>query len=91
MYPNSTQYLENADYLRLQNIALSYLLKKNITKFADIRLSFSCQNLFTITGYSGMDPTAYAFSAGHGDVNSGIDMGGYPNPRTFTFGVKLDF
>ena len=90
-YPNSTQYLENADYLRLQNISLSYTLKKSVTKFANIRLSISCQNLFTITGYSGLDPAAYAFSSGHADVNSGIDMGGYPTPRTFTFGAKFDF
>jgi len=90
-YPNSTQYLESADYIRLQNLALSYSLPKKVARFADVRLSLSCQNLFTITGYSGYDPAAYAVSTGHSDVNSGIDMGGYPTPRTFTFGVKLNF
>ena len=90
-YPNSTQYLENADYLRLQNIALSYNLPKKVTRFADIRLTLSAQNLFTITGYKGYDPAGYAMSSGHADVNSGIDMGGYPSPRTFTFGAKFNF
>ena len=91
MYPNSTQYLENADFLRLQNLSLSYTLKKSVTHFADIRLSLSCQNLFTISGYSGMDPAAYSFSNGHADVTSGVDMGGYPTPRTFTLGAKFNF
>ena len=90
-YPNSTQYLEDASYLRLQNISLSYHLKKSKIKLADVRLSLSCQNLFTLTEYSGYDPAAYAFSFGHADVNSGIDMGGYPTPRTFTLGMKLNF
>jgi len=90
-YPNSTQYLENADYLRLQNLSLSYTFGKKMIKFADLRLSISVQNLFTISGYSGLDPTAYEFSNGHADVNSGIDMGGYPNPRTITFGAKFNF
>lgn len=38
-----------------------------------------------------MDPTSSAFSDGNVDVTSGIDMGGYPTPRTVTFGVKMNF
>ena len=53
--PRSTQWLEDADFLRLQNISLSYLLPKNKTKFADITLGVSAQNLFTITKYKGLD------------------------------------
>ena len=75
----------------MQNIALSYNLPKKVTRFADIRLTLSAQNLFTITGYKGYDPAGYAMSSGHADVNSGIDMGGYPSPRTFTFGAKFNF
>lgn len=62
-----------------------------MTKFADIRLSFSCQNLFTITGYKGLDPAGSTFSTSNVDVDAGIDMGAYPTPRTFTFGVRMNF
>lgn len=50
----STKWVEDASYVRLENISLSYNLSKKVTKFADIRLTLSCQNLFTITGYKGM-------------------------------------
>lgn len=90
----STKWLENADYIRLDNITLSYNLPKSVTKFADMQLSLSCQNLFTITGYKGMDPAGLSFmdsSVGSVDINDGIDMGAYPLTRTFTLGVKLNF
>ena len=90
----STKWLEDADYLRLDNITLAYNLSKNITKFADLRISLSCQNLFTLTGYKGMDPAGLSFmdsSLGSVDVNDGIDMGAYPLCRTFTIGVKMNF
>lgn len=89
--PASTQWLESADYFRLENISLSYNLAKSITKFADLRLTVSCQNLFTISGYKGLDPTSSAFSSANVDINSGIDMGAYPTPRTVTFGVRMNF
>lgn len=91
--PASTQWLENADYFRLDNISLSYNLTKSVTKFADLRLTVSCQNLFTITGYKGYDPSSSAF-AGNGqsvDINSGVDIGAYPTPRTWTFGIRMNF
>lgn len=90
---NSTKWLENADYFRLQNLSLSYNLKKEVAKFADLRFSFSVQNAFTITKYSGVDPTGSSFAGGRGNVdhNAGIDMGTYPTPRTFTLGVRASF
>lgn len=87
----STQWLEKADYVRMENITLAYNFSRKITKFADIRLYVSAQNLFTITGYKGMDPASTSFSSANVDVNNGIDLGAYPTPRTFTFGVKLNF
>lgn len=91
--PASTQWLENANYFRLDNISLSYNLPKKTVKFADLRLTVSCQNLFTITSYKGFDPSSSAF-AGSGnsvDINSGVDIGAYPTPRTWTFGVRMNF
>lgn len=90
-YGNSDKWLENANYLRCENISVAYTLPRKLTKFADVRLSVSAQNLFTITGYKGMDPAGAAFSEHNVDNNNGIDMGAYPNPRTFTFGVRLNF
>lgn len=90
-YGNSDKWLENANYLRCENVSVAYTLPRKLTKFADVRLSLSAQNLFTLTGYKGMDPAGAAFSEHNVDNNNGIDMGAYPNPRTFTFGVRLNF
>ena len=59
-----------------------------MTKFGELRLSVSAQNLFTITNYSGMDPERAALG---GVLASGIDNFGYPNPQTFLFGVHINF
>ena len=83
-YPDSNFWLENASYLKIKNISLSYDFPKRWTKFADIKLSVSAQNVCTLTKYSGMDPEVY-------NSHNGIDLGAYPIPRTFTFGMKLNF
>ena len=88
-YGNSSKWIENADYLRLENISLAYNLTKEQTKFADVRLSFGVQNLFTLTGYKGADPAGFSF--GRADYENGVDMGGYPAPRTFTLGARFTF
>ena len=90
-YGNSDKWLENANYFRCENISVAYTFPRKQTKFADVRLSISAQNLFTITGYKGMDPAGASFSEHNVDNNNGLDMGAYPNPRTFTFGVRLNF
>lgn len=87
-YPDSDFWLEDASFVRLKNISLTYNIPKKITKVADIQLSVSAQNLFTLTKYTGMDPEVYSES----DYGfNGVDMGSYPVPRTFTFGMKLNF
>ena len=88
---NSSKWVENADYFRCENITLAYDFPKSMTKFADLRLSFSVQNLFTITGYKGSNPSSYSFSSDYGDRAAGIDTGTYPTPRTFTFGLRMNF
>ena len=93
-YGNSSKWLENADYFRCENISIAYNLSRKVTKFADIRISLSAQNLFTISGYKGIDPAGSSFvstDAGNVDMNNGCDMGAYPNPRTFTLGVRMNF
>ena len=90
-YGNSDKWLENANYFRCENISVGYTIPRSVLKFADMRLSFSCQNLFTITSYKGLDPAGASFSDNSVDNDCGIDMGAYPNPRTFTFGVRMNF
>lgn len=90
----STKYLEKANYFRLDNISLSYNLPKSVSKFADLRFTFSCQNLFTITSYKGMDPAGISFvdtGTGSMDTNDGIDLGAYPLTRSYTFGLRMNF
>ena len=88
----SDRYIEKGDYVRLQNITLGYTLnnefahKLNLSKF---RLYVTAQNLFTITDYTGYDPEIGSFN--QNVLLTGIDNGRYPSPRTFTFGVNLDF
>ena len=88
---NSSKYLENADYFRCENISLSYNISKNWAKFADILLSFSVQNLFTITGYKGSNPAGFSFSSSAGDQATGVDTGTSPAPRTWTLGARFTF
>lgn len=90
-YGNSSKWLEDANYFRCENISIAYTLPKKIAKFADIRFQLSAQNLFTITKYKGNDPAGASFSAKNVDRDNGLDMGSYPNPRTITLGVRMNF
>jgi TonB-linked SusC/RagA family outer membrane protein len=84
-------YIENGDYVKLQNLTLGYDLKNLFVKMplSQLRIYFAAQNLFTITGYSGMDPEiGYGYDQGW---VSGIDLGFYPSPRTYLIGVNLKF
>ena len=91
----SDLYIENGDYVKISNITIGYDFKKLFKNMplSQARLYFTAQNLFTITGYSGMDPeVGYAGSTNAAyDWGSGIDVGFYPSPRTFLVGVNLKF
>ncbi len=86
-------YIENASYFRLQNITLGYDFKslwKNCP-FQQLRLYVAAQNLFTITDYKGMDPeNGMAINSGESWV-TGVDVGNYPQPRTYMVGVNVKF
>lgn len=84
-------YIEDADYLRIQSVALGYDFKKLIKNLplSQARLYVQAQNLYTFTKYTGMDPeVGYGFGDSYA---SGIDLGSYPNPRTILIGVNLKF
>ena len=85
-------YIENADYFRLQNLTLGYDFKTiwKSCPFQQLRLYVAAQNLFTITGYKGMDPENGKSIASESWV-TGVDVGNYPQPRTYMVGVNVKF
>jgi iron complex outermembrane receptor protein len=70
-------YVENASFFKMDNMSVGY----NFEKTLKARLSFTVQNVFTITKYTGLDP----------EVDGGIDNNFYPRPRVFVLGVNLTF
>ncbi|MFA5327395.1 MAG: TonB-dependent receptor [Prolixibacteraceae bacterium] len=68
-------YIENASFFKMDNMSVGY----NLEKYIKARVSFTVQNAFTITKYTGLDP----------EVDGGIDNNFYPRPRVFVFGVNL--
>jgi hypothetical protein len=88
----SDRYVEDGSYVRIQNISLGYRLPKKIIEKAKLnsaRVYVTVQNLKTFTDYSGYDPEIGAFNNSIKLMN--VDMGHYPNPRTFTIGANLEF
>ncbi len=87
----SDLYMENGDFLRMQNLTVGYDFKKlfRAMPLQECRVYFAANNLFTITGYSGMDPEV-GYGGGQ-DWVSGVDLGFYPSPRTYMFGVNIKF
>jgi TonB-linked SusC/RagA family outer membrane protein len=85
-------YIEDAGYFRLQNLTLGYDFKKlwKSAPFEQLRLYFAAQNLFTITKYKGMDPENGKSISSEQWV-TGVDVGNYPQPRTYMVGVNVKF
>ena len=87
----SSFYVENGSYLRLQNMQIGYTLPSHICQksklFSSCRFYVSGQNIFTLTGYSGLDPELGI----NNPLDMGVDTTRYPSSRTFTFGVNLQF
>lgn len=84
----SSFFVEDGSYLRCKQLQVGYTFPKEWTKVCTLRISFSAQNPFTITKYSGMDPEAASTGA---VTESGVDWAGYPNPRTYLFGLNINF
>lgn len=95
----SDRYVEDADYLRIKNIVLSYSFPRSICKklmLQSLKLSGNVQNLYTFTGYTGYDPEVgsqngqYSMS-GQGMLMYGVDTGRVPTPRSFIFTLEATF
>lgn len=74
-------YVENASFLRMDNISLGYTFPKWFNDKFTLRVTAGCQNVFVITDYSGLDP----------EINNGIDGAIYPRQRSFLFGTNIKF
>ena len=92
----STRYMQDADYFRIQNVTLGYdfarLWKQDY--FSKLRLYVQGQNLYTFTGYTGVDPECSSDggkSANNQNFIRGIDVGLYPSARTFIIGASITF
>ena len=95
----SDRYVEDADYLRIKNIVLSYSFPRSICKklmLQSLKLSANVQNVYTFTGYTGYDPEVgsqngqYSMS-GQGMLMYGVDTGKVPTPRSFVFTLDATF
>lgn len=76
----SDYWLQNASFLRMDNVGIGYNFGNfNQKHIGNLRISANCQNVFVVTKYTGLDPEVY----------SGIDNNTYPRPRTFTLGINL--
>ena len=73
--------IEDASFFKVDNITLGYRLPKDTFKDIGLRLYGSVQNVITVTDYNGLDP----------EISGGIDNNFYPRPRTYVFGVNIDF
>lgn len=76
---SSDYYIQNASFLRMENVTLGYNVGKILNGQGNLRLTAAVQNVFLITKYKGLDP----------EIFTGIDNNVYPRPRTFTFGLNL--
>jgi len=106
--PPNSFFVEDGSYLRLKNLNVGYDLGNiiNIRGIEGVRVSFTAQNLFVITGYSGYDPDVASTNGARSNENDGffgfrpvvnsitgrgIDIRAYPNARSFIFGVDFTF
>lgn len=86
---NSSRWVEDASFLRIQSATISYDLSEKLmakTLFKSVNIYLKGQNLYTISNYLGYNPD---IRTGYNPLLFGIDMGAYPVPRTFFLGVKI--
>jgi iron complex outermembrane receptor protein len=78
---SSDYYVENASFLRMDNLSLGYNFGKILRNTASLRVNAIVQNVFVVTKYSGLDP----------EIFSGIDNNPYPKPRIYSLGINIAY
>jgi len=88
----SSRFIEDGSFLRLSNVTIGYTIDtKSIDWLGKARVYVTGNNLLVFTDYSGYDPEINTVADENGVPSMGIDYTSYPKPRTFTFGVNLQF
>ncbi|MBW8770713.1 MAG: SusC/RagA family TonB-linked outer membrane protein, partial [Gemmatimonadetes bacterium] len=93
----SSFYVEDGSYVRMRNIQLGYNVPSTLSRWLSAtRVYVQAENLFTITGYNGLDPSLPKadVSGAAGDIRDqymGVDRGSYPSSRTFSIGLTASF
>ena len=88
---NSSQFLEDASFLRFRTVNVGYTVRPKRSKaFTSLRLYVQVQNLAVITDYYGFDPEVSS-NGGDAPETAGVDYAAYPQARTITFGVNFNF
>ena len=90
----NSEFIEDASYLRLNTATIGYTLPQNWTKkigVSSLRIYATGNNLFCLTGYSGLDPDVTTSSATGGFPTPGYDLNSYPKARSFTVGANITF
>jgi len=85
----SRRFIEDGSFVRIKNVTLDYNLPVRSKAVSALRLSMGVNNLFTFTNYSGYDPEVNSY--GDNPALFGVDLGGYPNSRTFNFSLRANF
>ena len=90
----STRYLEDGDYLKLRSLSIGYSLNLSKYYIQNMRIYFTAENVFTLTGFSGIDPEVPAYYDETTGTYKSIGTAGanlYPSTRKFMFGINLTF
>ncbi len=86
----SRRFIEDGSFVRVKNVTLGYTLPANLVRgVSSVRLSLGVNNLYTFTKYSGYDPEINSY--GDNPALFGVDLGGYPNSRTYNFTIRCGF
>lgn len=83
------RFIEDGSFIRLKNVSLGYTVPSRFKGIQSIKLTLGANNLYTITDYTGYDPEINSY--GDNPALYGVDLGGYPNARTYTFSVRCVF
>jgi hypothetical protein len=87
-------WVEDGSFLRIKNVQLGYTLPNKLVNkltIESLRIYLSAFNLYTLTGYSGLDPEIAYSNQWYGTTNLGYDAGNYPVARSFLLGLEINF
>jgi TonB-linked SusC/RagA family outer membrane protein len=88
---NSDQWIQDASYLKVRNITLSYLLPKQTLKFASLKIYVSAVNMLTFTKYKGFDPEVSSATGNRVDTDAGVDWFANPTSKSMVLGISLEY